>query len=233
MTNKITVLLVEDEPVLASIIRESLETREFIVHIAVNGVDGWDRFVELKPEICIIDVMLPRKDGFSLVAEIRLVDEKVPIIFLTAKGEPEDVIRGLEMGADDYMKKPFSMEELVLRLKIMVRRRSDLPGPRAGSGETKKIGPYLFNYRKLELRSQTAIIELSQREADLLRLLIDAKNELLDRKTTLIKLWGKDDLFSARSMDVYISRIRKYFRYDASVEIVNIRGKGYSLREFS
>src|SRR3954469_17960774 len=121
--NKIKVLLVDDEPVLAAIIKESLELREFTVHIALNGIDGWNQFKELKPDICVIDVVLPRKDGFALVSEIRLVDENVQIMFLTARSETEDVIRGFEVGADDYMKKPFSMEELVLRLKVLVRRR--------------------------------------------------------------------------------------------------------------
>jgi len=233
MINKINVLLVEDEPVLAAIIKEILETHEFIVHIAVDGMDGWDQFRELKPDICIIDVILPRKDGFSLVSEIRQVDEKVPVIFLTARSEPEDVIRGFEMGADDYIKKPFSMEELVLRLKSIVQRRSNLLGVRFCSSGEKKIGRYLFNYQKMVLCSENEVIQLSQREADLLRLLSDAKNDLLERKTALVKLWGKDDPFSARSMDVYITRIRKYFRHDTSVEIVNIRGKGYSLIEYS
>lgn len=231
--NKIKVLLVDDEPVLASIIKESLETREFIVHIALNGIDGWNQFRELKPDLCIIDVVLPRKDGFSLVSEIRLVDDKVPIMFLTARSETEDVIRGLEIGADDYMKKPFSMEELVVRMKVLVRRRGDGFNSRSDPSEETTIGRFLFNARRMELSRDREIIQLSQREAELLQLLSDSKNSLLDRKTALIKLWGKDDVFSARSMDVYITRIRKYFRLDSSVEIVNIRGKGYSLIERS
>ncbi|OQP42945.1 two-component system response regulator [Niastella yeongjuensis] len=231
--NKIKVLLVDDEPVLAAIIKESLEMREFTVHIALNGIDGWNQFKELRPDICVIDVVLPRKDGFALVSEIRLVDENVPVMFLTARSETENVIRGLEAGADDYMKKPFSMEELVLRLKVLLRRRSYGFNTRLDPSEEIKIGRYVFNARRLELSWNREIIQLSQREAELLQLLIDVKNSLLDRKTALIKLWGKDDFFSARSMDVYITRIRKYFRPDTSVEIVNIRGKGYSLLEHS
>lgn len=232
--NKIKVLLVDDEPVLASVIKESLETREFIVHIAINGIDGWNQFKELRPDICIIDVVLPRKDGFALVAEIRLVDEKIPLMFLTARSETEDVIRGFEIGADDYMKKPFSMEELVWRMKVLVRRRAVCGfTTRSNPSEKTVVGRYLFNARRMELSRDRETIQLSQREAELLQLLIDAKNKLLDRKTALIKLWGKDDVFSARSMDVYITRIRKYFRFDGSVEIVNIRGKGYSLVERS
>ena len=223
--------MVDDEPVLASIIKESLEVREFTVHIALNGIDGRNQSKELKPDICVIDVVLPRKDGFALVSEIRLVDDKVPIMFLTARSETEDVIRGFETGADDYMKKPFSMEELILRLKVLVRRRGNVFNPRSGPSEETTVGRFLFNARRMELSKDRDIIQLSQREAELLQLLIDAKNNLLDRKTALIKLWGKDDIFSARSMDVYITRIRKYFRVDGNVEIVNIRGKGYSLVE--
>ncbi len=231
--NKIKVLLVDDEHVLAAIIKESLELREFTVHLALNGIDGWNQFKELKPDICVIDVVLPRKDGFALVSEIRLIDEHIPIMFLTARSETEDVIRGLEVGADDYMKKPFSMEELVLRLKVLVRRRSGGFNTRLDAIEETKVGGYLFNYSRMELSRERETIQLSQREAELLQLLIDTKNGLLDRKTALIKLWGKVDIFSARSMDVYITRIRKYFKPDASVEIVNIRGKGYSLVEHS
>lgn len=231
--NKINVLLVEDEPVLAAIIRESLETRDFLVSIAVNGNTGWTQFKKLKPDICIIDVMLPGKDGFSLVSDIRTIDEKVPIIFLTARKQPEDVIRGLEIGADDYMKKPFSMEELVLRLKAMVRRQVQFSGSRNNAPAILKVGSFTFNTQKQELTTNDQVIQLSQREADLLRLLIEVKNELLDRKTALLKLWGDDDPFTARSMDVYITRIRKYFREDTSIEIINIRGKGYSLIEYA
>ncbi|MBO9202585.1 MULTISPECIES: response regulator transcription factor [Niastella] len=232
MTNKITVLLVEDEPTLAAIIKESLETREFLVSIAINGVDGWEQFKKYKPDVCIVDVMLPRKDGFSLVSEIRLIDEKMPIIFLTARRETEDVIRGLEIGADDYMKKPFSLEELVLRLKAVVRR-SELFTSKYSLEKPQKVGCYLLNYKKLTLQRDNNNIRLSQREADLLQLLIAAKNKLLDRKTALIKLWGEDDPFAARSMDVYITRLRKYFIDDSSIEIINVRGKGYSLKEYS
>ncbi|SHN42344.1 response regulator transcription factor [Chitinophaga sp. CF418] len=232
MINKINILLVEDEPVLAAIIKESLETRDFIVNIAVNGNNGWSMFKKLKPDICIIDVMLPGKDGFSLVSDIRTIDEKVPIIFLTARKQPEDVIHGLEIGADDYMKKPFSMEELVLRLKVMVRRQNQFSAFGNSLSGVVKVGRFMFNIQKQTLTAEGQVIQLSQREADLLTLLIDAKNELLDRKTALLKLWGDDDPFAARSMDVYITRIRKYFREDASIEIINIRGKGYSLIEY-
>lgn len=232
MINKISILLVEDEPTLAAIIKESLETRDFIVNIAVNGNNGWSMFKKMNPDICIIDVMLPGKDGFSLVSDIRTTDDNVPIIFLTARKQPEDVIHGLEIGADDYMKKPFSMEELVLRIKAMVRRKNQFLVSGSNSSGMVKVGSFMFNIQKKELTNGNNVIQLSQREADLLRLLVEVKNELLDRRTTLLKLWGDDDPFAARSMDVYITRIRKYFREDTSIEIINVRGRGYSLIEY-
>ena len=233
MNNKINILLVEAEPVLAATIKRSLEKHEYAINIAVNGVDGWNQYKQGNPDVCIINVTLPRKDGFSLLSEIRMVDERVPIIFLTARPRAEDILQGLELGADDCMKKPFSMEELALRLKVMVRRRNIIFSPRYSSGETHKIGRFTFNYQRLELAREKEVIQLAQREAGLLRLLIESRNDLLDRKTALIKLWGEDDNFAARSMDVYITRIRKHLRTDSSVAIVNIRGKGYSLIEYA
>ncbi|WP_029274412.1 response regulator transcription factor [Pedobacter borealis] len=228
--DKIKVLLVEDEDVLAMIIAETLGKRGFEIKIAKNGVEGWSMFNQLKPDICIIDIMMPRKDGISLLQDIRKVDEFIPAIFLTAKSQTEDVLKGFEAGADDYMKKPFSMEELILRLKSMMRRK--IPGIITNSPVqevSNKIGPYEFNHKKLELMFENSTIALSQREADLLALLLQHKNSILDRNIALLKLWGDDNIFNARSMDVYISRLRKYFVKDTHVEILNIRGQGYKL----
>ena len=227
----IRVLLVEDEQVLAAIVKESLEKRGFSITIAQNGVEGWSKFRLSTPDICVIDVMMPRKDGFSLVTEIRMIDEQVPIIFLTARTQTEDVLKGLELGADDYMKKPFSMEELILRLKALVRRRS-VQDPGLSVPELQ-IGEFRFRHQRLELIHGSDISSLSQREADLLLMLVQHKDRLLERKITLIKLWGEDTPFTARSMDVYITRLRKFFRADSSIEIVNIRGMGYSLIEIA
>jgi len=230
--SKIKVLLVEDEVVLASIIKEALETRDFEITVATNGVDGWSRFNHQKPDVCVVDVMMPRKDGFSLVADIRKVDSQVPIIFLTAKTQTEDVLKGFELGGDDYMKKPFSMEELVFRLKSLLRRK--LP-PVAHEVLAKQkvttIGNYKFTYSRLELAKDGKIAYLSQREADLLDLLLQYKNDLLDRHTALLKIWSDDNIFNARSMDVYVTRLRKYFAEDPNVEIQNVRGLGYRLIE--
>ncbi|MDP9079317.1 MAG: response regulator transcription factor [Bacteroidota bacterium] len=229
--NKIKVLLVEDEAVLASVVKETLDARGFELTIAANGVEGWSFFNNNKPDVCVVDVMMPRKDGFSLVEDIRKVDQLVPIIFLTAKTQTADVIKGFETGADDYMKKPFSMEELILRLKSLNRRK----GFQVSSGKETLpdklniVGHFQLDHHRLELVDNGKAISLSQREADLLQLLIDHKNKLLDRKTTLLKIWGDDNPFNARSMDVYITRLRKYLLSDTSVQILNIRGFGYKL----
>ena len=230
--NKIKVMLVEDEAILASVIKEALETRDFEITIAANGVEGWSLFNNKKPDLCVVDVMMPRKDGFSLVQDIRKVDEMIPIIFLTAKTQTEDVLKGFEVGGDDYMKKPFSMEELVVRLRSLIRRK--LPAESSGLSNTQKIttvGAYNFSISRLEISYCGQITCISQREAELLDLLLQHKNNILDRRTALLKIWGDDNVFNARSMDVYITRLRKYFLKDEQVEIQNIRGFGYKLIE--
>lgn len=230
----IKVLLVEDEAILAAVVKETLDARGFELTIASNGVEGWSFFNNNKPDICVIDVMMPRKDGFSLVEDIRKVDELIPIIFLTAKTQTADVIKGLEIGADDYMKKPFSMEELILRLKSLNRRKGlyELSNQTAAAAVTDKsntVGSFNFDHHRLELSSGGKAVSLSQREADLLNLLMENKNQLLDRKTALLKIWGEDNMFNTRSMDVYITRLRKYLSEDTSVQILNVRGFGYKL----
>jgi DNA-binding response OmpR family regulator len=230
--NKIKVLLVEDENVLASIIKEALETRDFQITIAGNGVEGWTLYHQVKPDLCVIDVMMPRKDGFSLVQDIRKIDGQVPIIFLTAKTQTEDVLKGFEVGADDYMKKPFSMEELVFRLKSLIRRKlPETTSEHIAAQKITTIGTYNFTFSRMELTHDQKTAYLSQREAELLDLLLQHKNDLLDRRTALLKIWNDDNIFNARSMDVYITRLRKYFSEDPNVEIQNVRGLGYRLIE--
>jgi two-component system response regulator TrcR len=225
----IRVLLVEDEPVLASIVKESLEKRGFEITIAQNGVEGWSRFKLSRPDICVLDVMMPRKDGFSLLSEIRMVDEQIPVIFLTARTQTADILKGLELGADDYMKKPFSMEELVLRLKALVRRRISTDANHEAL--ELNVGQFRYRHQHLELLTDNNIIYLSQREGDLLLLLLQHKNQLLERRLALIKLWGEENPLTTRSMDVYITRLRKHLKTDLSIEIQNVRGIGYSLME--
>ena len=228
--NNIKVLLVEDEAILASLVKETLDTRGFRITIAENGVEGWSLFKNIKPDICVVDVMMPRKDGFSLVADIRKVDVLVPIIFLTAKTQIADVIRGFEVGADDYMKKPFSVEELIVRLKSLYRRREiNASLNHMNPSDKNAIGSFEFSYQGLSLTRNNFSVALSRRETELMKMLIDNKNNLLDRKTALLKIWGDDSPFNARSMDVYITRLRKHFADDPSVQILNIRGYGYRL----
>jgi two-component system response regulator TrcR len=227
---KIKVLLVEDEEVLAMVVRETLEGRGFNISTAANGVAGWSHFNHQRPDICVLDIMMPRKDGLSLLADIRLVEPDLPVIMLTAKVETEDVLRGLELGADDYMKKPFSMEELILRIKRLTRRHPQNAAPAITSVEDQcPIGRYAFNPTRLELSIGNKVFNLSQRESDVLQLLAGAKNQLLDKRTALIKIWGEDTIFNSRSMDVYITRLRKCLALDTAISILNIRGKGYKL----
>lgn len=230
---KIKILLVEDEEILAMVVKETLEKRGFEIAIATNGVDGWSKFNYDKPDICLIDIMMPRKDGLSLVADIRKVDELVPVIFLTARTQTADVLKGLEIGADDYIKKPFSMEELILRIKGLIRRTAKATKEVIIISEQESnatIGDYHFNYTRLKLIYKADVVtNLSQREAELLKLLLENKNDLLDKRTALLKIWGEDTIFTSRSMDVYVTRLRKYLLNDARVEIVNVRGRGYKL----
>lgn len=228
--SKINVLLVEDEAVLAMVIKETLDKHGFDITVARNGLEGWSLFNQNRPEVCIVDVMMPRKDGLTLVRDIRMVDNDIPVIFLTARTQTEDVIRGLEAGADDYMKKPFSMEELILRLRRFTREKKvDVEAILPTEEAVVYLGDYVFNIQRLELSKDGRTASLSQREAELLALLIQYKNHLLDRRTALLRLWGDDNVMNARSMDVYITRIRKVIAGDVQLQIVNIRGKGYKL----
>ncbi|MEO3408504.1 response regulator transcription factor [Mucilaginibacter sp. CAU 1740] len=234
--NKIKVLLVEDEAVLASVVKETLDARGFDLTLASNGVEGWNLFHHTKPDVCVIDIMMPRKDGYSLVEDIRKIDEFIPIIFLTAKTQISDIVKGFDVGADDYLKKPFSMEELIARLKSLVRRRNykDIPATKSLDTTLFRLGHFTFDNGCLELIEKDQLsIGLSQREADLLRLLVKNKNQLLERKTALISIWGDDNFYNSRSMDVYITRLRKYLSSDHSLQILNIRGFGYKLIEQS
>lgn len=229
---KIRLLLIEDENVLALVIKETLETRGFDVKVAANGVEGWSMYNLLKPDVCILDIMMPRKDGLSLLADIRRVDPNTPIILLTARAQTEDVLKGLEIGADDYMKKPFSMEELILRVKSLTRRvHREIADASLKENSVRNIGRYSLNYIRLELSCENMLINLSQREADLLKMLLEHKNNLLNRRTALLKIWGDDSLFHSRTMDVYITRLRKYLQHDPVVQILNVRGQGYKLVE--
>ncbi len=226
--SKIKVLIVEDDPFLGLIVKENFETKGFDAFLNKDGDSGLKAFCSIKPDICILDIMMPLKDGFTLAKEIREIDKKVPIIFLTAKSMQQDVIEGFNVGADDYVKKPFSMEELILRVNVILKRTENLPNVSQGHN-SYHIGNYLFNYEAQILKHDNLTQKLTHREAELLKLLFENKNKVLDREPTLTKLWGDDNFFTGRSMDVFISKLRKYLQKDSNLEIINIRGKGYKL----
>jgi DNA-binding response OmpR family regulator len=224
MPIKIKILLAEDEPALALIIKESLETRNFDVTHSVNGEDAFDLFSKQKFDILVLDVMMPKKDGFSVAKDVRKIDKKIPIIFLTAKSQTHDVIEGFNAGGTDYLKKPFSMEELIVRIHSLLGRiNSDK------TEEKSIIGNYSFDFTKQTLLFSELIITLTHREAELLQLLIENRNEILDRSVVLKKIWGNDDFFNGRSMDVFITKLRKKLNLDPNIQIINVRGQGYKL----
>jgi len=227
----IKVLLVEDETVLAMVIRETLANRGFDVSVAKDGVEGWRQFHHNKPDICVFDIMIPRKDGISLAEDIRKIDTDCPIIFLTAKSQTDDILRGFHAGGDDYMKKPFSMEELIVRIKSLLKRVKISP-EQVSTEKTSdhlEIGSYRFNHSRSELIHHGKTVSLSHREADLLQMLIIRKHQLLEKRTALLKIWGNDDIYSSRSMDVYVTKLRKYLSDDPTIEILNFRGRGYKI----
>jgi DNA-binding response OmpR family regulator len=224
MKTKIKVLLAEDEPALALIIKESLETRDFVVTHCKNGQEAFDTFVSKKPDVLVLDVMMPLKDGFSLAKDVRKMDKKVPIIFLTSKSQTQDVVQGFTFGGNDYLKKPFSMEELIVRMHSLLGRVKQ-----SKDGEEIAIGNYIFNAIKQTLLHNNTLETLTHRETALLQLLIENKNEIIDRSFILNKIWGDDDFFNGRSMDVFITKLRKKLSLDPSIQIINIRSQGYKI----
>lgn len=225
MHKAIHILLAEDETSLGQIIKESLETRGFIIDFCQNGADALNTYLNKKPDILVLDVMMPKKDGFTLAREIRMQDRETPILFLTAKSQTADVVEGFTLGGNDYLKKPFSLEELIVRVKNLVERKN----PTEELTEIQ-IGNYLFDFNKQTLQFKEDIaIPLTHREAELLLYLCNNKNSLLVRSVILKKLWGDDDFFNARSMDVFITRLRKKLQKDKNISIVNVRGFGYKL----
>jgi len=224
---KIHILLVEDDPNLGMILEESLEMQGYIVTLCVDGQSGQDEFFKGNFDLCLIDVMLPKKDGFSLAKDIRTVNEAVPILFLTAKAMKEDRIEGFKIGGDDYITKPFSMEELLLRIQAVLKRSGRESVQE--KGDRFSLGEYILNYEKKELIRRGKIRKLTHKEAELLRLLCLYLNQILERDMALNLIWGDNSVFNARSMDVYISKLRKYLKEDKRIEIMNVHGRGFRL----
>lgn len=220
------ILLAEDEPFLGKVVKESLEKKGYEVTLAADGREAYELFTANAFDLCIFDVMMPHKDGFTLAQQIRASGTTIPVMFLTARADITDVTAGYASGGNDYLRKPFSLDELFLRVAELIRRTYDNA---AGTADLL-IGSYMFSPRKQELQNAAGMVEkLSHKECQLLSLLLQNKNQVLDRKTTLIKLWGDDNFFNTRNMDVYITKLRKKLQNDATVGIVNIRGFGYKL----
>ena len=222
------ILLAEDDPNLGSVLKDSLELEDNYVELYDDGEKAWKAFNKEDFDICIFDVMMPKKDGFTLAAEVKKVDKNIPIIFLTAKSMQDDKIKGLSIGADDYITKPFSFEELNLRIEAIMRRIRDAHMPDVSQKEFT-IGKFMYNSEYRTISDGKTEQKLTTKEGELLKLLAYNKNRVLDRDIALKSIWGNDNYFTGRSMDVYITKLRKYLKADNRIEIVNIHGKGFKL----
>jgi two-component system OmpR family response regulator len=224
--NKVKVLLAEDDENLGSLLREYLQAKSYETHWVTDGDKAFKSFEKNKYDICILDIMMPVKDGFTLAKEIRTLNREMPIIFLTAKSMKEDVFEGFSIGADDYITKPFSMEELLYRMQAILRRTK---GDVSKKQEIFNIGKYRFDTNKHLLMIDNKEQKLTTKESELLWLLCNNANQVLERNFALRTIWIDDNYFNARSMDVYITKLRKYLKEDPSIEIMNIHGTGYKL----
>jgi DNA-binding response OmpR family regulator len=221
---KTKILYVEDEQFLGKIVRESLESRGFMVVMETDGDKVLPLFRETRPDICVLDVMLPGKDGFTIARDIRQENPLVPILFLTAKTQTEDLVKGFSLGGNDYIRKPFSMEELIVRVNNALRHH---PQVVTGNDETIVLGGYTFFSQRQVLLFNQEEKKLSFRESELLKLLYAGRNRIIDRKEMLNQLWGSDSFFNSRNLDVYITRLRSYLKNDPALEIITIKGVGY------
>ena len=223
--SKTKVLYVEDELFLGKIVKESLESRDFEVTMEGDGGKATELFKKIQPDICVLDIMLPNKDGFTIADEIRALDEEVPIIFLTAKTQTEDVVKGFSLGGNDYIRKPFSMEELIVRIQNLLKNNQD--GSQKITGGMATIGKYNFQLNRQLLSIGIEERKLSYRESKLLKVLYENRSTIIDRKDILNLLWGNDSFFNSRNLDVYITKLRSYLKEDPSLEIITIKGVGY------
>lgn len=223
---QVKVLYVEDEPFLGKIVKESLESRHFQVHMEANGSSALHAYRQFQPDICVLDVMLPGKDGFTIGQEIRQLDVQVPIIFLTAKNQTEDVLKGFSSGGNDYLKKPFSMEELIVRIHNLMLLAQGRQAPQT-SEEGISMGKYTFFPHRYELCLGSHSRQLSHRETELLKIFSSHQNIPVQRKDILKQVWGDDSFFNSRNLDVYIKKLRDYLSGDKCVKIVTLKGVGY------
>ena len=226
MDEKLKILLCEDDENLGMLLREYLQAKGFSTELCADGELGYKSFLKTKFDICVLDVMMPKKDGFTLAKEIRNSNQDIPIIFLTAKTLKEDILEGFKIGADDYITKPFSMEELVFRIEAIIRRTK---GKKNKESTVYRIGQFTFDTQKQLLCLGDEQRKLTTKENELLALLCSHANEILQRDFALKTIWIDDNYFNARSMDVYITKLRKHLKDDPQIEIINIHGKGYKL----
>ncbi|MEA4985464.1 Sensory transduction protein regX3 [bioreactor metagenome] len=223
---KVKILLCEDDENLGMLLREYLQTKGYDADLQPDGEAGYKAFTRSKYDLCVLDVMMPKKDGFALAADIRSINTDVPIIFLTAKSMKEDILQGFKLGADDYLSKPFSMEELLSRIESILRR---VRGKKVKDVVVFNIGAFIFDAQKQTLAFDGETKKLTTKESELLRLLASNANNILERNYALKSIWEDDNYFNARSMDVYITKLRKLLKDDPNVAIINIHGKGYKL----
>ncbi len=220
------ILYVEDEPFLAKIVSDTLEKEGYQLVLKPNGIDAIRAFKNQSFDICVLDIMLPKMNGYDLAEEIRRISPDIPIIFLSAKSQSKDVVKGFEVGANDYMRKPFSMEELIVRINALLKR--------VGSHQTKQstskeyqLGEFTFQPKRYELRSALQTYKLSHKESTILKLLCENINEVTDRKEILLAAWGDDSFYNSRNLDVYIAKLRKYFSDHSKIRIITLKGVGY------
>lgn len=226
---KIKVLLVEDEQTLAMIIKDTLEGQGFLIHTAADGEEGLHLFFDLRPDVLVADVMMPRMDGFEMVRRIRQTDRRTPVLFLTARSAVNDVVEGFELGANDYLKKPFGMQELIVRIKALMGRACTYTPPAESEQILYEIGRYQLDTRRQLLLHEGTEQELSHREAGILRLLCQNRNCVVNMRDILLDLWGDDSFFNQRSLHVFITKLRHKLAKDDHIRIINVRGIGYKL----
>lgn len=219
------ILYVEDEPFLGKIVKESLESRDYNVKMVLDGAQVHEVFETWEPDICVLDVMLPNKDGFTIGKEIKAANPSIPIIFLTAKNQTEDLLEGFKSGGNDYIKKPFSMEELIVRIQNLLNLLEH-SSPKMNQDQIA-IGQYIFYPLKYQLVKGQQVQKLSHRETELLKIFTKNQNNAINRKEILLKIWGDDSYFNSRNLDVYIKKLRNFLKADPSIKIVTLKGIGY------
>lgn len=225
--SKAKLLVVEDDPNLGDILKEYLEMKGYEPTLCRDGDEGWNKFKKDKFDLCLLDIMMPKKDGFTLAKEIKKVQEDLPILFLTAKNQKDDIIEGLKIGADDYLTKPFSMEELLLRITAILRRTQK--STEIVPLKTYAFGDFVLHYDEQFIEGPGGKHKLTSKENELIRLLASEINKLVNRSHALKQIWGDDSYFNARSMDVYLSKIRKILKDDPKVQIITVHGEGFKL----